>query len=341
MADHVAILKGSQGFQVWAETDEDGVVLVSGLGPGVYEARTPPNQVAGGFAGGLQESFDLERGEDRAIRFAIPDPNVPRYLRLVDSRTKSYVGWTARTQFVDWTPMESDGTVPIDLNQRGYTLRVHAPDGRRWRVPLPGDAKNGEVIELPGGDSVIHGTVKRADGTPLTGVAVIAAQGNTRITAAARTEPDGSFRLEGLEPKRYTLTLKTRPDDAFDGDSSNPIEHYRFQMLEPANESDELDLVLASVPRDLMVTGSVYPADGTAFSDILVSIHPLSTEGTLETRLPEEWSFHELDPDGTFSTKTLRGDRLRVQIYKDEELVRTEIRTVPAVGDLPPFNVVI
>ena len=90
-----------------------------------------------------------------------------------------------------------------------------------------------------------------------------------------------------------------------------------------------------------MVTGSVYPADGTAFSDILVSIHPLSTEGTLETRLPEEWSFHELDPDGTFSTKTLRGDRLRVQIYKDEELVRTEIRTVPAVGDLPPFNVVI
>jgi hypothetical protein len=100
------------------------------------------------------------------------------------------------------TGLPTPGTFTVTFEKTGFTSVTVA-------VPLEASGfATGVDATLVPATSTLEGTVVAAAGTPLAGATVVLTNGTLRFTSMSTSSPaPGFFRLSGLPPGRYTLTV--------------------------------------------------------------------------------------------------------------------------------------
>ena len=199
-----------------AVTGDEGLARSGVLPAGTWEVvcRAP-----GLPEGAARREVELPPGGHSELVFAVPTPGAPVYARLVvegSAGAPDLASWRARDLAVrpsPWTPLEADGTVPLDVQAGSRALQVAAPDGRRWTFAVPPGPAPGHALVLRlGGPSYDGRAEDYHTGAPLAGLRVFAVTAEGR--ASAVSDAFGRFRLEGLDGKPLALELALDPESA-------------------------------------------------------------------------------------------------------------------------------
>ncbi|MEM9799280.1 MAG: sigma-70 family RNA polymerase sigma factor [Planctomycetota bacterium] len=342
--DHVvAIQCFGTGFTERAYTDEKGTARFERISPNRYTVFSPASTTRGSFRADYQEQVTLEHGRDEHVSFVVPDPSMPRFLRI-DAAENTYAGWRARTEWSDWVDVEANGSVPIDLATEAWKMRIASPDGRRWRFAIPSTALDGHVVKLGRGSGTMSGILTDEERSPLGGIAVIVrssgADPTLRTENVAITDPDGGFRISGLPPAKLTIELREDPE-AIGSNSSSRIDGTRFEWTGSVEAETWVELSLPRVTEQLAIEGTVLDAMGTPYEYGRVRVMAKAAEGPLVCRPPKGSSTLPLDGNGRFQGTVPRTSSIDVAVFSagDRTAIHQETIDVPASGPLAPIEI--
>jgi uncharacterized GH25 family protein len=205
-------------------TDAEGRFRLVHARPGVWRVRVAAATVAGGpwiealvnVVAGEQADVRFTAGEDGAIRGRLLCRGKPVAGALVELLEEPRSTRAALRRLRSSTAQ--DGTFEFThLEEGDYTLQVQSG---AWRSTQALELRRGDDLrlDLEAHEGRLRGRVFTTDGDPVGGARVeaVPAGGEGREAAAAgyraegRTDPSGSFTLQGLPVGRYTLLASAR-----------------------------------------------------------------------------------------------------------------------------------
>ncbi|MCA8954057.1 MAG: carboxypeptidase regulatory-like domain-containing protein, partial [Planctomycetes bacterium] len=216
VAGHNAMVGAGIGQRGIGRTGDDGHV---GFGPfpaGRLHARAPRIASETSWAAAVEVEFTAAAGERPEITLRLPSDELVRPVLTFDGPAPAdgFAGFTVRQRGgsdTEAVPVGDDGAVPIALLPGEGRLAVDAPGGRTWDFTLPADARDGHVLALRWRGLGYAGIAVDETGTPIAGCQLQATPIGRGPRVTVRTGSDGAFRLDGLEPCEYRLSIPDRP----------------------------------------------------------------------------------------------------------------------------------
>ena len=194
------------------------------------------------------------------------------------------------------------GTKPLVASHPDYASSEPATVETVAGATIPGI-----VLKLRLG-GLITGLVYGTDGTPLAGAHVVAQKGATLSSHIRRTQVDGSFRVERVEPGDWTITAIMNDDALGAGDYGQDgtaafLENIKFAMVHVV-DGEEVSVILGAPPTDPVHVYGVVEHDGKPIrSGILnfvlegakgfdaMKIASIAEDGSYSVDLPEPGTF--------------------------------------------------
>jgi RNA polymerase sigma-70 factor (ECF subfamily) len=314
------------------QTDRAGAYRIEGIPPGDYRIRVDAGS-SGTYDG--TSPIDVRDAETRAdvelapvgtlrIRTVDPDGHAVAGVELFVGPSGSMAG--------SWITSDREGWAEIDgLSDIEYGVRVSRPgvagragpvDPTRDDDATPVSIVAGETTDLivvvPARDGTIRGRAVRTDGDPVADADVVVLSKWTFVSwtgedqaatvARARTDGEGAFTVEGLEPGTYELSIR----DAF----------RQRQSISAATGTD----VRVELPLPGSVSGTIVGPDGRVPSSFTVSVE--SSGATLTDLFlftDGAWSLVGVPPgSATVSVSTAEG-RAQAQVAIPEDGVADSV----------------
>jgi RNA polymerase sigma-70 factor (ECF subfamily) len=218
-----------------ALTDGDGEVTFAGIAPGQYSLYLITERQPRLYSTLDTAEVELAPGDSQSRELRLPDPQRPRYLRMVAEGISDYTGWRARNSALaehPWVSLATDGLVPIDVQSEAPVLEIEDPARFRWHAWVP-PRSAGDEVELSRSGPAVEGIViDDASSRPRAHLRVIALQmvrGEVRATVSALTDESGHFRLNALEPVECFLWFHESPDAVTAYDVEMRAHHLQFR----------------------------------------------------------------------------------------------------------------
>jgi hypothetical protein len=264
-------------------TGPDGTYVLERLAPGSYRVMRIPGERAL-LMGSASKTAVVREGETtvldfddapkvlargRVLRGSEPLPGVTLFFSHSDSAN---LGDSRSGQ------ADGEGRYEVGLD-RGGRYRVSVQDGGLGRfrgrrtiaveVPEQAEASVDVVLSV----NALAGWVSSSEGTPVTGAVVTAraeaADATPGSTVTATSEADGSFRLDGLDPGKYQVSLRAQgyrsPEaqavDVADGVAPEPLE-FRLE-------------------RGRLLRGRVVDPSGGALAGAMIFVAPSGGDGAV------------------------------------------------------------
>lgn len=345
--DHNVAATGARHQRHQGKTGADGRIVLGPFARGSIDVMAPRVPAQFSWTGAVSATIADDAGSRPKVTLRLPATATMRaVLAFADAGPGTgFQGFTARDLRhgkPEATPVDPDGTVPIDLEPGSSHLQVHSADGRQWTFHVPPDAQAGHRLTLQWMGLGYAGVAITEDGRPLGNGRVFAIPEHGRDQVSARTGPDGSFRLVGLDAGRYTLGFHASADSPFREYPGNPysMQWFRPHAL-PATEPTPLRIVIARFENgrfagrdEVAVVGRALDVNGQPLADAIVSLSTLVEQdgGILELFPVSGWK--NAGPDGSFRLLVGRGDRYRSSIgRKAGEPLQTAELALPGQGD--------
>ena len=332
---HMVSAQGNTGQQHSAKTDADGHAWLGPYQPGAVELFA--ERVAGVWADRVIEQLTLGKGERRTISLRItPAPRVRVRLAFDgDAPPDGFAGFR-----VTWfgqsepSPVAPDGSIEAQAPPE-TEVDILGPQRRQWRRTIPADAVGEHTLRLQWRGLAYVGTLQDLDGNALPGVSVRAYPIGHSEGAEVVTQPDGSFRLDGLQPVRHRISFGDQP----------PYEGRSFLTAEPPNAAG-VELALRMPLGDerrgsRLLTGIVADANGpiAGASYVIESLYPQSA-GVLAVFAAE--GIQRTGRDGAFRANVAAAPRHRLRIWPGAGKPALEEEfTLPAGTDAVVRDVVV
>jgi RNA polymerase sigma-70 factor (ECF subfamily) len=305
-------VSGRGGQDHTGRTDAAGRITLGPFGDGELHADAPREATEHSWSPAVDVMVPAGPSARRAVTVTLPREASTRVTLVFDGEAppNGFDGFTARnlrrTIDGDAARVGADGRVPFELAPR-EELRIAAP-GREWVVTMPEDAGDAHVVTLRWSGLAYAGTLRGAS-RPLGGVRVQAWPTNRGgPTLTVTTARDGTFRLDGLEPCRYVLQfLGPRAGQLFRTDAP------------PARDPVVLAPVLgdATVERptghdEATLVGRVVDGKGAPRRGHVVVRALFEQQGGTLELAASPWQ--QLDDDGLFEVRVVRGARQRLSV---------------------------
>ncbi len=330
-------------------TDEHGLVSFAPLPPGRFTVMAPHVSTESSFSGDELEEIELGRGESRRVRLEIPMLAGPRHARIVARGVDQYSDWRVQLPFLgpDWHALESDGTVPVDLATTAYTMDVAAPDERRWRVPIPKDAPDGQEIHLDAGEGSYRGVLLDSEGMPKVRTRIYLepwrCQDCVDLCASTVTDAGGQFEVAGLQPCTYRFEFRegAQASETYDGTFGSMT----FVPSQPASENPRLEIRLAPPPEEFQLRGIVRrTGDGAPLTDAFVVFECELTSDSGLLLVGREHSMTRTNAEGRFEIDVPRTPTRTVRVYDSwakNGLVLTQTFQDTGLDEEPPLELIV
>lgn len=232
---------------------------------------------------------------------------------VIDARVLAIHLFEDQQKSVGLTRSREDGSFALDGLPAGRVrLTVQASGFKTMEVNpvelLPGEILENLQVELSPG-SVLTGAVQTLEGDPIAGARVLAHSDNPKglhVPLETATEDDGAFRLSGLDPGRWTVT----------------VFHPEYQRLQREvtirDEEQQLDFQMQTGGE---IDGRVVDAAGrpAAGAEVRLAPHPSGPAPTpVATTV-----------DGTFRFSGLTPGRYRLTAKRTQETATRELEVTP------------
>jgi protocatechuate 3,4-dioxygenase beta subunit len=315
-----------------ADTGSDGRYFMDGLTPGAYQVtRQQGDQVRA--AGAASKPATIVEGETTTVDFdeapkiilsgtvrkgEEPLPNAAIFLFALDGRTPAVVKKTMT---------DERGAYRVGLDQGGrYQASV--------RMGTAGNAFGQNLVMLTIPDqaevqqdivfavNAIVGYVNTPEGQGLKGAIVLAvmsgvAHGETPRQSTTTTAPNGSFRMEGMDPGTYRVSARAT--------GFAPAESFPVVVSEEQPEP-EVDLTLE---RGWLMQGHVVDQNGQPVGDATVVVAPL---GAAESGFVPSHT----DPQGRFRITSSADGPVCVSAISPRYAPAVQCAIHPPDSDNPP-----
>lgn len=322
VADHNAVVQAGVGQRGVGRTGSDGHVVFGPFPAGQLHAQAPREATKGSWISGVEVEFTAEAGTKPTITLRLPPNERVRPVLMFDGPgpVDGFAGFTATASFggdAKPVPVGESGAVPIELVPGEGRLRVEAPGGRRWSFKIPSDAPEGHVLPLRWQGLAYAGTAVNELGQPIANTRLDAYPMQPGPQVSVQTAIDGTFRLDGLEPCRYRLSIAVRPPRS--QDRLFPRQQW-LPLAPPATEPQQLRLQLYRADNDVLrgleefaVVGRLVNASGAPIPEAIASVSTVIEQegGVLEIWPRPAW--RHTNADGTFRMMIVRGTRYRAQ----------------------------
>lgn len=316
VANHNAMVGAGIGQRGIGRTGSDGHVVFGPFPPGPLRARAPQEATEYSWTAAVEVEFAAAAGERPTITLQLGSVERVRPVLAFDGPAPAggFAGFTARNSYgknMDPVPVGEGGEVPIPLLPGKERLIVDAPGGRSWTFPLPDGARDGHVLQLRWSGLAYVGTAVDEAGAPIAGCQIEAWPTQPGPTVRVQTAADGSFRLDGLEPCIYRLSIPDRPKR-----SQRALFPRQFWLAQapPALDPPRLGLTLHRADGDLLrglseqqLIGRVVDAAGNPVGECIAGVSTLIPQdgGVLEVAPRPAWV--RTDTAGGFTLQVVRG----------------------------------
>lgn len=205
--------RSNPSMRSMATTGADGTYRIEKVPAGTYPVMAMDRDA--GPAGMRTKNATVTAGETTIVDFDETGGVLVRGTvrrgdePIADARTMWVSAWTGGMPEVQSAQTGSDGRFEVRLPRAGrYQVSITGPDGGSGTtvtVPDEPEVEMDVVLRTAG----VAGRVVGADGEAIAGAAVQAVPDSDDAIAvsggSAITESDGTFRIEGLDPGRYTI----------------------------------------------------------------------------------------------------------------------------------------
>lgn len=320
---HIVALGGGDGRSFRTHSDEEGAFRFEDLSPGTWNVMSPFLSTESSFAADVLIEVDMTRGGHREVTVEVPVVGSDRHAWVVSSGTLDYAGWRVRYGGGDWSPLDPDGRIPMDLTTESFRMRVEAPDARAWSVPIPKMAEDGHRVHLDPGVESYRGVLLDAEGEALAGVRIFAESLESRGTdvpvASTVTDGAGLFELRGLAAGKQELQVHSDPERnrSYEYDSD-----YRGMRLRPHLEPGDgvwLELRMPSRPTTSRVEGSVFDSAGEGVANAMLYFRSMNESDTGTWSFSTDQGLVHTDSEGRFEVMLPEAELRGISVYLEGE----------------------
>lgn len=346
--NHNVAVTGERHQQRQGKTGQDGRLSLGPFAPGTLRVMAPLVPAEFSWSEGATEVVSAAAGTRPAVTLRLQDTSTIRVSLAFDGRgpETGFAGFVASSRDAaagDAVPVEPNGIVPFDVLPGSFCLRVEAPDNRRWEMEIPTGTPPGAVLTLRWGGLAYAGIVTNEDGKPLANGRVFATPVGGGASASVRTNVDGSFRFDGLEPREHSLGFAEDLGSPYREQTGN---RYSMQFFRPAAlpAPDPTPMQIRIVAfrdgkfvgkEEMTVSGRVVDTNGAPIGGALVSLMALERQegGTLELFPISGW--RTCNAAGAFRIRVARGERYAVSLSRRlGEPNQTDTITLPATTEV-------
>lgn len=349
---HVVAARTETGRQLRGHADGDGRIRFEGLSPAEFIVMVPDVSSDSSFSGDNNTTVQLERGEESVVRMVIPTDRGPRFAWLVlgGDASEGFEGWlVSHSGYANWTAVDANGRLPLDLNTPAYQFEIQAKDGRRWVLDIPKQADDGVELRLDAGSGSYHGRLIDGDGKPLAGVRLFAAPWHVHdprtpvVQASTVTDESGAFVLRGLAAHRHNFIFHQDPSRARQYDYDSDYKGVAFLAKEAPADGTWLEIRLATEAERVRLTGVVVRAsDGSPLTDNAMFIDCKTPTEFGDLSLARDKTFVHTDHEGRFELLVPRTAERTYRVFSGdrEKPIALEL-TLPDRGLAEPAEVVL
>jgi protocatechuate 3,4-dioxygenase beta subunit len=324
-------------FDKYAQSKDDGSVLIRALLPGEYEVSvtcegyTPEDRYEPiVVAAAPLEELEWKVHTGLAIRGIVVDSQGDPVAEVnVHARPKPKPGDDPRGQRTSqWgAETEADGTFELaGLIAGSYELGVWNGDYPPLPEPAIVELAEGRDVEdlrlvLPATGS-LKGIVRDEAGEPVAGVTVTSGLVDTWSRAQARTGDDGRFHFEHVQTGRHRVTAESGWFEQMraPGTTDDDVQGELVEVT--AEGTAEVELVVEQ--RAGIIRGRVLDSDGGPVDDAFVDAVRMSDSGAANSawaRTSMRWGWDRQpvlsDRDGTFELRELAEGNYMIRAYRE------------------------
>jgi protocatechuate 3,4-dioxygenase beta subunit len=183
-----------------------------------------------------------------------------------------------------------DGSYAVDTPVRGSLVLIGSAAGHQPQVAtlsLDGAPISYDLV-MPAGTGTLAGTVRDADGEPLSGALVVVTDERGAVASSTTTGTDGTYRIDDLLPGDYAVTVTA------------PARRPASGLVTVATEGTRHDIELRPAAS---VRGTIRNRDGRTVEDARVTL--LDAEGNVVAA-------RSTGADGTYAFTDLSGEEYTV-----------------------------
>ncbi len=330
LADHYVSVRGEGGESKSGSTDEDGRCRLGPFSAGSYRAATSLTAGYGSWSADLIEKLKLKQGEQREVRFVVPDHLLTDVLLEFegDPSPFGFDGFRVREQCVkdQMVAVGPDGMARLQLRPGDRWVEVLAPDQRRWRCHVPAGSGSTHTITIRWSGLAYAGVLKETDGSPIRRARVYASPvtGDGPYLSTV-TDEEGRFRILGLDASRpWGLGFHEKSDSPFREFGGSELAMSMFYPKEPPSDSPAL--LNISLPRfrkgafvgedSLVITGQVTDrVGGKRVANAIVSVTAISPQSDGELHSFPLSGWQHSDDEGRYRIVVRPVARYRADFY--------------------------
>ncbi len=349
---HVVAARTETGRQLRGNADAAGRIRFEGLPPAEFIVMVPHVSSDSSFSGDNNATVQLERGEESVVRVVIPTDRGPRFARLVlgNGESEGFEGWrVSHSGYDNWTAVDPNGRIPLDLNTPAYQFEIEAEDGRRWVLDIPKKADDGVELRVDAGGGSYRGRLFDGEGKPLAGVRLFAGPWHVHdprtpvVQASTVTDESGAFVLRGLAAHRHNFIFHQDPSRARQYDYDSDYKGVAFLAQSAPGDDTWLEIRLATEAERVRLTGIVVRAsDGSPLSENAMFIDCKTPTEFGDLSLARDKTFVHTDHEGRFELLVPRTAERTYRVFSGDRAKPIALElTLPDGGLAEPAEVVL